>query len=187
MRDVSKEDSNLPGIYPPDAIFVDTKTSMVLCLHPSCFQLKEVHMYLPVSFWLILLSNGRCIGALWHKKHFFSRSEEFRWGNILWTVSWEGCMEGAADDLYDWENDRRCCFCILRSSSNMNYRDPNKTMFVIFPMDKAAELSSCLKSAQSSNTSVNLQLNIHSFLYARTSLHNLLGKMRRFCLIRASY
>ncbi|XP_009612400.1 uncharacterized protein LOC107810669 [Nicotiana tabacum] len=28
MRDVSKEDSNLPGIYPPDAIFVDTKTSM---------------------------------------------------------------------------------------------------------------------------------------------------------------
>lgn len=50
MRDVSKEDSNLPGIYPPDAIFVDTKTSMVLCLHPSCFQLKEVNMYLPVPF-----------------------------------------------------------------------------------------------------------------------------------------
>lgn len=188
MRDVSKEDSNLPGIYPPDAIFVDTKTSMVLCLHPSCFQLKEVHMYLPVSFWLILLSNGRCIGALWHKKHFFSGSEEFRWGNILWTVSWEGCMEGAADDLYDWENDRRCWFCILRSSSNMNYQDPNKTMFVIFPMDKAAELSS---SVLNLHNQVILQLSYRWVIirvsYSRTSLHSLLRKMRRFCLLRASY
>lgn len=56
MRDVSKEDSNLPGIYPLEweyqlsSIFIDTKTSMVLCLHPSCFQLKEVNMYLPVPF-----------------------------------------------------------------------------------------------------------------------------------------
>lgn len=55
MRDVAKEDSNLPGIYSPEceyqlsSIFVDTEMSMVLLLPPLLifFQLKAV-TYLPI-------------------------------------------------------------------------------------------------------------------------------------------